>query len=90
MVDTLYLLGTFGAGLALILGVTIRIAALGGAALFVMLWFSSLPLEHNPFFDEHLFYAIACLAVAALDDGRIGLGGWWRSTGLVRRAPWLG
>ncbi|WP_235738087.1 DoxX family protein [Nocardioides alcanivorans] len=90
VVDVLYLAGTLGAGLALMLGVVIRIAALGGGVLMVMLWFSALPLEHNPFFDQHLFYALIAVVVAVSPAGRqLGLGRWWSGTPLVRKAPWL-
>jgi thiosulfate dehydrogenase [quinone] large subunit len=90
VVDVLYLLGTVGAGLALLLGVGVRLAGIGGAVLFGLLWFSSLPLEHNPFLDEHLLWALACLVVVAGDAGRhLGLGTWWQSTTLVTRARWL-
>ena len=34
------------------------------------LWFASLPLEYNPFLDQHLFYAVAALSVLAFDSGR--------------------
>jgi len=90
LIDVLYLAGTLGAGVALLLGVGVRIAGLGGAALFVMLWFSSLPLEYNPFLDQHLFWALSCLLVVAADAGRhLGLGRWWQSTTLVSTRRWL-
>ncbi|MFV0533572.1 MAG: DoxX family protein [Cumulibacter sp.] len=82
----LYLAATLGAGIALLLGIFVRIAAIGGAVLMFMLWLSMLPLEHNPFMDQHLLYALVGVAVA----GRyLGLGRWWSSTALVRAAPWL-
>lgn len=90
VIDVLYLLATLGAGLAIVLGIAMGPAALGAATLFLGLWFSSWPLEFNPVIDEHLFYAVAALALAALHAGRyLGLGRWWESTGLVRRFPWL-
>lgn len=90
VVDVLYLLATLGAGLALVLGAGIRVAAAGGALLLLSLWFASMPLENNPLVDEHLVYVMALVVVAVLDDGRYGLGGWWRRTPVVQRAPWLG
>ncbi|WP_062217538.1 DoxX family membrane protein [Streptomyces sp. NBRC 109706] len=89
--DVLYLAGTFGAGLALILGVCVRLAGAGGAVLFLSLWFSSFPLEYNPVVDEHLFYAAALALLVALDAGRYyGLASWWRGLPIVRNAPLLG
>lgn len=88
--DALFLLATVGAGLALLLGVGTRIAAIGGGVLMLNLWFASLPLEYNPFLDQHLFYAIAALSVLAFDSGRyLGLGNVWRSLPLIRANRWL-
>lgn len=42
--DTLFPLATVGAGLALLLGIGTRVAAVGGAILTLNLWFASLPL----------------------------------------------
>lgn len=51
--DALYLLGAVGGGLALILGIGVRLAAIGGAILFLLLWFTAFPLEYNPVLDQH-------------------------------------
>ncbi|WP_134322821.1 DoxX family protein [Cumulibacter soli] len=88
--DGLYLAATLGAGIAVLLGVFVRIAAIGGSILMFMLWLSMLPLENNPFMDQHLLYALVGVAVALTGAGRyLGLGRWWASTSLVRAAPWL-
>lgn len=88
--DALFLLATVGAGLALMLGIGTRVAAIGGAVLMLNLWFASLPLEYNPFLDQHLFYAIALLSVPVFDSGRyLGLGNAWRNLPLVRDHRWL-
>ncbi|MFT4295201.1 MAG: DoxX family protein [Micropruina sp.] len=88
--DALFLLATVGAGLALLLGIGTRVASIGGGVLMLNLWFASLPLEYNPFLDQHLFYAIAALSVLAFDSGRyLGLGNAWRRLALVRANRWL-
>ena len=88
--DALFLLATVGAGLALLLGVGTRVASIGGGVLMLNLWFASLPLEYNPFLDQHLFYAVAALSVLAFDSGRyLGLGNAWRNLPLVRANRWL-
>ncbi|WP_181905898.1 DoxX family membrane protein [Microbacterium bovistercoris] len=90
VVDALYLLGTLGAGLALLLGVGVRITGIGAAAFMLLLWFSSFPLANNPFLDEHLFAVAAALLLAFSPSGdHLGLGRWWRSTPLVQRYDWL-
>lgn len=88
--DALYLAGTLGAGTALLLGVVTRIAATGAVTLMVMLWFSALPGDYNPFLDQHLVYALIGLVVVFSPAGDyLGLGRWWRSVPLVRNSAWL-
>jgi thiosulfate dehydrogenase [quinone] large subunit len=78
-------------GTALILGVTMRLAAIGGAALTVMMWSAVLPPANNPFMDDHLIYAGVLIALALLGAGNtLGLGRAWTNTALVRHTPWLG
>ncbi|MFE6734647.1 DoxX family membrane protein [Microbacterium sp. NPDC057650] len=90
IVDALFLLGTVGAGLALLLGVGVRIAGLGAAAFMLLLWVSAFPLANNPFLDEHLFAVAAALLLAFSPSGdHLGLGRLWRSTALVKRFGWL-
>ena len=47
-------------------------------------------MSTNPIVDYHIIYALGLIVVALLAAGRTwGLGRWWESTSLVRRAPWL-
>ena len=52
-----------------------RIAAVAGGLLLVLMWTAVLPPENNPFMDDHLIYA-GVLAVLALTDAgdTLGLG----------------
>lgn len=86
----LFMLGLLGIGLALLLGIGMRIAAVSGALLLVMMWSVALPPETNPFLDEHLLEALMLILLARLAAGdTLGLGRWWKSTELVRRFPIL-
>lgn len=90
LIDALYLAATIGAGAAILLGVAVKPAAFGAAALFLGLWFSAWPLEFNPVIDQHLVYAVLGLALASLHAGRyFGLGRWWENTSLVQNRAWL-
>lgn len=88
--DWLFMLGLLGIGLALLLGVGMRIAAAAGALLLVLMWTAALLPANNPFMDDHLVYAglLAGLALVRAED-TLGLGKTWGRTALVRRFRWL-
>jgi thiosulfate dehydrogenase [quinone] large subunit len=89
-VDWLFMIGLFGIGAALILGAGMRIAATTGGLLLMFMWAASLPLETNPFVDEHIVYAIVLAGLALTSAGdTLGIGGWWRNTRIVQRHPIL-
>lgn len=78
VVDWLFMVGLLLAGLALLLGVGVKIAGYAGALLVLLMWLSHLPLEHNPFLDEHIIYVLVLIGLARVGAGRwIGLGKWW-------------
>jgi thiosulfate dehydrogenase (quinone) large subunit len=98
--DWLFMLGLLGIGLALILGIGLRIAAVTGTVLVLAMWFASWPLAKiaggqptqstNPFFDDHLLFALTFIVFAVGNAGDTwGLGRWWASQPLVSRHPWL-
>jgi thiosulfate dehydrogenase [quinone] large subunit len=88
--DWLFMIGLAGIGTALVLGAGVRIAALTGGLLLVLMWASELPLTTNPFLDEHLVYAIVLAGLALVGAGDTwGIGRWWSGTALVRRYPIL-
>lgn len=90
LVDWLFMLGLLGIGVALVLGIGMRVAAVAGALLLVLMWAASLPLANHPFLDDHLVYALVLVGLAFERAGDAwGLGGWWRGTRLVQRARWL-
>jgi thiosulfate dehydrogenase (quinone) large subunit len=85
-----FMLGLLAIGLALLLGVGMRIAAAAGAVLYVMMWSVALPPETNPFLDEHLILAGVLVGLALVGAGRtLGLGGYWERLPIVRKQPWL-
>jgi thiosulfate dehydrogenase (quinone) large subunit len=89
-VDALFVLGMGAVGVALVLGIGMRLAAVGAVAIMGSLYLTSLPLENNPVVDEHLVYAALAVALAAVRAGdTVGLGRTWNRLSLVRSAPWL-
>ena len=83
--DWLFMLGLLGIGVALILGIGMRVAAVAGSALLVLMWTASLPLANNPFLDDHLVYALVLVLLALVGAGRTwGLGSAWERLPIVR------
>ena len=101
VVDVLFMLGMLAVGVALILGVGLRLAAAAGGLILVLMWAAEWPMaaltfdgkptgSTNPFVDYHLVFAAALVVLAILAAGRTwGLGKKWQSTTLVKRLPWL-
>jgi thiosulfate dehydrogenase (quinone) large subunit len=89
-VDWLFMIGLLGIGLALTLGIGMRVAAATGASLYMMMYAAALPLENNPVIDDHLIGAIAVIVLAlTLAGDTWGAGRAWARTRLVRRFPVL-
>jgi len=88
--DWLFMAGLLGVGVALTLGIGMRIAAASGALLLTLMWAAALRLENNPFMDDHLVYAVVLVALAVFGAGRTwGLGRIWDRLPLVQRIPLL-
>ncbi|SCL56510.1 thiosulfate dehydrogenase [quinone] large subunit [Micromonospora yangpuensis] len=88
--DWLFMAGLAGIGTALLLGIGMRVAAVAGGLLYVLMWTAVLPPENNPFMDEHLVNAALLAGLALVDAGdTLGLGRVWANLPLVRRLPWL-
>ena len=89
VVDWLFMLGMLGVGVAFVLGIAMRVAAVAGATQMLLIRAATAP-ENNPVVDQHVIYAIVLVALAAAGAGdHWGLGRAWRRSGLVRRLPLL-
>lgn len=63
IVDWLFMLGMLGVGIALILGVGMKIATYSGSLMMLLIYLSIFPPEHNPVIDEHIIYILALFIV---------------------------
>jgi thiosulfate dehydrogenase [quinone] large subunit len=84
------MIGLAGIGTALLLGIGMRVAALSGAVLYLMMWTVVLPPENNPIVDDHIIGALAILALALVHAGdTFGFGRWWKQQPIVQQNHWL-
>jgi len=89
-VNVLFLAALGGLGLALLLGIGLRIAAVSGALLMLSMWSVAIWPENNPFVDDHIIYALVLVVLALTAAGNTwGLGERWGRTRLVQRFPIL-
>ena len=90
LADWLFMAGLLGIGVALMLGIGMRIAAISAAALYVMMWTVVLPPTTNPIVDDHIIGALVVIGLMLVGAGNVlGLGRQWRQTPIVQRLPWL-
>jgi thiosulfate dehydrogenase [quinone] large subunit len=88
--DWLFMVGLLAIGVALLLGVTMRLAAASGALMLVLMWTVALPPANNLFMDDHLIYAMLLVILAAAGAGAtLGLGRWWERLPVVSNHGWL-
>lgn len=89
--DWLFMLGMLGVGLAVMLGIGVRVAAVAGTIIMIMMWAAEWPPTKgtsNPLVDYHVIYALVLIVVAlTLAGDTWGLGRWWAR--LTRNAGWL-
>ncbi|NJP68478.1 hypothetical protein HCJ92_19805 [Streptomyces sp. ventii] len=100
-VDVLFMGGLLAVGVALLAGVALWPAALGGGLMMLMMWVAAWPpareladgtpsMSTNPLVDHHLLYVAVLVVLAATAAGHhAGLGRRWEEAPLARRFPWL-
>jgi thiosulfate dehydrogenase (quinone) large subunit len=88
--DWLFMLGLLGIGGALMLGVAMRITAVAGALLTVLMWTAVLPPANNPIIDEHIIYALVFVVLALAGAGyTLGIGKQYERLPIVAKHAWL-
>jgi thiosulfate dehydrogenase [quinone] large subunit len=87
--------GMLGIGVAVMAGIGLRVSAVVGSMIMLLMYVAEWPFianaaSTNPLVDYHIIYALALIVVAAVSAGDTwGLGGWWKSLPLVRSQRWL-
>jgi len=90
LVDWLFMVGLLLVGLALILGIGVRIAGYSGALIMLLIYSAAFPPKNNLFMDHHIIYIIILIGCAMTKSGYVlGLGRRWAETRLVKKYPFL-
>ncbi|MDP3208429.1 MAG: DoxX family protein, partial [Rhodoglobus sp.] len=93
--DVLFQLGMLGIGLAVMLGIGLRVSAVAGGILMVLMYLAEWPFtanagSTNPAVDYHIIYGLALVVIAATLAGDTwGFGRQWRAMPFVRSQRWL-
>ena len=97
----LFMVAMLGIGIALLLGVALRIAAVSGTLVLLMMWAAEWPLARftsggdpsgsvNPLVDYHIIYALGLIVIALSTDPVRTLGGRvWTAIPFVGHRGWL-
>lgn len=97
--DWLFMLGLGAIGIAVIAGIGLRLSAVAGSLMMLMMWAAEWPFAQsmstgeathstNPVIDYHIIYALVLIALAAASAGHTwGLGRRWADA--VGERTWL-
>ena len=98
LVDPMVMWGQIFVGIALLLGVFVRLACLAGALQMLLFWVAAwqggigagLPVAHGYVFDSSFVYALVLFGLGAWGAGRIvGLDARLEQSSAVEQRPWL-
>ena len=87
LTDWLFMLGMLGVGLAVVLGIGLRVSAVAGSLLMMSLWLTQWPPRDgsmNPVVDQHLAYTLVLIVCALFLAG--GTRGGWGAGGPACRS----
>ncbi len=90
IVDWAFMAALLLIGVALLLGIAMRLAVVFGSLLLLMMWSAVLPPANHPVLDEHIVYVFLLMALPASNTNqKLSLGRWWGKQKLVKRFPFL-
>ena len=97
----LFMAGLLGIGVALMSGVFMRIGAISGAVMLMLMYLAEAPWakvidptgasqSNNPLIDDHVIYSVVLIMLMLFGAARVwGLGKIWESQSIVKSQPWL-
>jgi len=89
LVSALYMLGVLLVGIALVLGISTKLAFVGGSLMMLFIYLASaLPPAHNPILDEHVVYILVLWGIYINNTGQwLGFHNRWLKTNFVKTFP---
>ena len=93
--DVLFMLAMLGIGVAVMAGVGLRISAIAGTFVMILMYLAEWPFganagSTNPLVDYHIIYALALIVIAATAAGDTwGFGTQWHKLAVNRWSAWL-
>ena len=93
--DVLFMIGMLAIGVAVILGIGLRISAVTGTVILLFMYlaewsFGPNAASTNPLVDYHIIFALSLIVVAVLSAGDgWGLGVAWKRLPVVQNHRWL-
>lgn len=89
-VDMLFMAGLLLIGTALVFGIAMKLAAITGSLLLLMMWSAALLPEHHPFIDDHIVYIFVIMGLAkAGSNQKWSARNWWSKQQIVKKYPIL-
>lgn len=93
--DVLFMLAMLGLGVAVLLGIGLRVSAVVGTFVLMAMYLAEWPIgtghgSTNPLVNYHVIYALSLVVIAVTHAGdTVGAGRPWKRLGMVRKAHWL-
>ncbi|MDB5165369.1 MAG: DoxX family protein [Candidatus Saccharibacteria bacterium] len=88
--DVLFMAGLLGIGVALTLGIAVRLGVVSGITMLILMWLASFPLENNPVIDDHVVYVALLMVIAfGLPNQCFSFKKQWQSLPTVKKHSWL-
>jgi thiosulfate dehydrogenase (quinone) large subunit len=93
--DVLFMLGMITVGVAVVLGIGLRVSAVAGSVILLFMYlaewsFGPNAASTNPLVDYHIIFALSLIVIAVLSAGDSwGLGIAWKRLPVVQNHRWL-
>lgn len=86
IIDWLFMGGLLFVGLALLLGICVKLASILGSILLLLIYLSLFPTTNNPILDEHIVYILVLLLLGySQTEPILSMRKWWKKMSLVKK-----